>query len=660
MLLILESPSKCSTVSKFLDCKCIATCGHLQTLESVSDDFAPKYKTNQKQYKYLAPIIASYKQSDIFLACDCDREGEAICAQICDLFGLDIRTTKRIKFHEITKSALEDAVANPTVVDLNLVAAQRARQIIDWTVGFKVSPVLWKHVSSDTALSAGRCQTPALRLVYENQMEIDNDGVQTPEFTIFGMFHKTQYTLNHKFTDSNSVYDFLEKTISWNHVYDREEPRQVVVSAPKPFTTSRLQQSASNTLKFSPKDTMTIAQTLYERGLITYMRTDSDEYSHEFMQAAISYITNNYGDQYTVAISPDKQCVKAHEAIRVTDISLPELNSEWSSREKRLYKLIWTNTIESCMPSAIYSSTKQTITASNDKLFVNVHDVLIFPGFKIVRGEKPIKPAKVLSKLQTVKYESVYSDVKINKKSHYSEARLVNLLEERGIGRPSTFASLVDKIQERKYAIVSDIAPKMACFDDYSLSGDGRINRTIHYINYGQEKRVLQIQPIGKQVSEFLQTRYPSLFDYDFTREMEADLDMVSLGIVKPEALYGRIAVLLGMNDVVDDVVGNGLKKGKYGLYTVVDGKNVSVKGFGNRPMENITQEEVLSKLKKSNVLREVSAKLSIRTSKRGDYIFYSTGKVPIFYSLDGFPSDYLTCELSELSKWIKDKYGKY
>ena len=210
MLLILESPSKCATVSKYLDCKCVATCGHLQTLESVGDDFIPVYKTNKKQVSYLKPIISGFTEDDIYLACDDDREGEAICWQICELFGLDVKKVKRIKFHEITKSALLTAVANPTVVDLDLVSAQKTRQIIDWLVGFKISPTLWKNVSSATALSAGRCQTPALRLVVEREDKIHNFKVSTSwqlqitwikEFTFIG---------NMELEEEESVLEYME------------------------------------------------------------------------------------------------------------------------------------------------------------------------------------------------------------------------------------------------------------------------------------------------------------------------------------------------------------------------------------------------------------------------------------------------------------------
>jgi len=674
MLLILESPSKCSTVAKFLDCKCVATCGHLQTLDSVSDDFVPKYKIAAKKVSQLKPVVASYKQDNIYLACDYDREGEAICAQICEIFGLDVKTTKRIKFHEITKTALERAVANPILVDLNLVAAQRARQIIDWVVGFKVSPVLWANIQSDTTLSAGRCQTPALRIVYDNQVEIDNNERKDngPVTSLYGMFHKTKYILNQTFSSSESALAFINGTIHFQHIYNRDEPKQTIENAPKPFTTSRLQQSASNQFKFSPGETMKIAQKLYEHGLITYMRTDSDQYSHEFINNINLYISHHYGAEY---LNSDHKIVageKPHEAIRITDLSLGELDDEWSSREKRLYKLIWTNTVESCMKPAIYSTTRQTISAYDGATFINSNDILIFHGFKIVRGEKTEKPVKVLSRGQIVKYESVYTESAINTKSHLSEARLVNLLEEKGIGRPSTFASLVDKIQEREYVVVKDIPPQMFHQEEYRLSDDGLVTPIIRYANYGAEKNIMEIQPIGKRVVDFLfadcNVGYSSLFGYDFTRELEADLDLVSLGVIKPEVIYKKIGGLVSVTKCLDKdlvldgslVLGldNGIKKGKFGLYTVIDGKNVPIQGFGNRPIENIKKEEIV--IKESNIKREISAKLSIRTSKKGDYIFYHTGKKPNFYSLDGFSYDYLTCELSELKSWIKDKYGKY
>lgn len=665
MLLILESPSKCSTVSKFLDCKCVATCGHLQTLESVSDEFVPKYKMNAKKVSQLKPTIASYKESNIYLACDYDREGEAICAQICEIFGLDITKVKRIKFHEITKSALEKAIANPILVDMNLVAAQKTRQIIDWLVGFKISPVLWANIQSGAKLSAGRCQTPALRIVYDNQVEIDSVNLEEngPITSVFGMFHKTKYALNKTFSSSEEALAFINGTIHFSHIYNRDEPKQTIEGAPKPFTTSRLQQAASNHFKFSPGETMKIAQKLYEHGLITYMRTDSDCYCAGFINSIDSYISHHYGEEYFGCLSKDAAGEKAHEAIRIVDLTLGELDDEWSSREKRLYKMIWTNTVESCMKPAIYSTTRQTITAYDGAHFININNILVFRGFKIVRGEKLEKPIKVLSGGQIVKYESVYTESAIQTKSHLSEARLVSLLEEKGIGRPSTFASLVDKIQEREYVIVKDIWPKMFHQEEYRLSDDGQLQPITRCANYGAEKNIMEIQPIGKRVADFLSVNYDSLFDYDFTKELEADLDRISLGVIQPEEVYNQIAGLIDSKAIsCSKGLDNGIKKGKFGLYTVINGKNVPIQGFGNRPIENIKKEEIV--VKESSVKREISAKLSIRMSKKGDYIFYYTGKKPIFYSLDGFscPSgnNYLNCDLSELSAWIKNKYGKY
>ena len=652
MLLILESPSKCATVAKFLDCKCVATCGHLQTLDSVSDDFTPKYKTNTKQVAYLKDIISQFDAKDIYLACDYDREGEAICAQICELFGLDIATTKRIVFREITKTALQHAVANPTTIDQLLVSAQQTRQIIDMAIGYKISPILWNNVASNTPLSAGRCQTPALRIIYDNQFEIDSEEKGGPQISVTGMFHKTKYLLDRTFTDSADALTFLTKTAFFVHVYDREEPQQTDQSAPRPFTTSRLQQVASNLLKFSPSDTMVIAQKLYEHGLITYMRTDSDQYSAEFTKQIVPFIMGRYGAQYPASMTHQNQ--KAHEAIRITSPSLEELDAEWPSRERRLYKLIWTNSVESCMRPAVYSKTRQTITAHDGAQFVNVHELLVFHGFKIVKGEKPTKPFKCIAKGQVVKYESVYTDTSQSIKSHISEARLVNILEERGIGRPSTFASLVDKLKDRKYVAIDDVSPKIFDCDEYRLSDGGQIQRIIHYVNYGQEKNVVLMQPIGKRVSDFLQTNYAPLFAYEFTRELEDDLDKVSLGVLSPVDVYNKIRPLLATH-VTEE---NGLKKGKYGVYMVVDGKNVPVEGFGNRPIENVKPDEIVIKV--STILRKVSEKLSIRKGPNGNYIYYQTGKRPVFHSLEGYPGDYLTCDLDLLKHWIKMKYGKF
>lgn len=346
-LVIVESNAKCKKIEKFLGqgYKCVASYGHLTNLPdglkslNMGDNYKPKYKIIQSKSKYIKILKDNIKKAEeVILATDDDREGEAIAWHICQLFGLSETTTKRIKFNEITKKAVLDAVENHTIINMNKVKSQQARQILDLLVGYTLSPILWKHISrnSDTGLSAGRCQTPATRLLYDREKEIkENVGKKVYDtIALFKINDKIslEYELNSHHKNEEVMEEFLEKSVNNNYkLYKMPNVVGILKNPPKPFTTSLLQQKSSNELNYSPKQTMRLAQTLYENGWITYMRTDCGKYSKEFIKSAMKYVKDKFGkgfiskkiDNLTITKIKTKKnnAQEAHEAIRPTDVN---------------------------------------------------------------------------------------------------------------------------------------------------------------------------------------------------------------------------------------------------------------------------------------------------------------------------------------------------
>tara|TARA_B100000902_G_C27317437_1_gene922225 strand:- start:1574 stop:3904 length:2331 start_codon:yes stop_codon:yes gene_type:complete len=564
---IVESPAKCAKIEKFLGpgYKCMASYGHIRTLNSldqinINNNFTPKFiniSGKNQQITKLKSFVAG--ANDVMLAADDDREGEAIAWHVCKITGLPVDSTKRIIFHEITEPALKAAVANPTRINMELVRAQQARQILDLVVGFKVSPVLWSNLSfnTKTALSAGRCQTPALRLIYDNQKEIDSSpGRKVYNTTGYFTSKNLPFSLSHNHEGEEAMGDFLEESASWDHEYSCGDVRKTTKNPPSPFTTSGLQQSASTELRLTPKQTMDACQKLYEAGYITYMRTDSKTYSPEFIATAKEWIIKQYGDKYVhpeieslSERSEDKKKSKkkskkkeestaqeAHEAIRPTKVSVEEVDQSQDNignREARVYALIRRNTLESCMAAATYNGVTAKITAPESHCYKYSTEQVIFPGWKVVAGYEETNP--VFTYLQTLKegilaYNSITSKVTMKDlKNHYTEAKLVQLLEQNGIGRPSTFASLVDKIQERKYVIKQNVTGKKIDCTDFELKGE-EITETTTNREFGGEKGKLVIQQLGTVVMEFLAQHFDTLFAYDYTKIMEDELDQIAKG----------------------------------------------------------------------------------------------------------------------------------
>lgn len=780
-LLIVESPAKCKKIEEYLGpgYKCVASYGHIRELPSLKDidvnnNFKATYSIidngiKKKNIEYLRKEIKS--ADEVIIATDDDREGEAIAWHLCDVYKLDIAKTKRIIFHEVTESALRTSIANPIYLNMNLVHAQQARQILDILVGFKISPILWKLITNpkgkDNALSAGRCQTPALKLVYDNQKEIDN-SVERKIYNTIGYFTNLNlpFELNKEFEDEDAAIDFLDNSADFSHIYTCSQPVKVFKQPPEPFTTSRLQQVASNELHYSPKETMRVCQILYESGYITYMRTDSKIYSDEFIDLAKEYITTTYNAQYINTNllngqplekkkSKSKKEAKkmvtqdAHEAIRPTNISLQTLPEDLDSKLKRMYKLIWSNTLESCMAAASYFSITANITAPLNAKYSYTSELIDFPGWKIVenkfsRVNKEYQYLQIIAKDSPIKYKKICSKVSIKgTKSHYTEAKLVQLLEEKGIGRPSTFSSLIDKIQDRGYVKKEDVKGKEFVCRDFELE-DGEILEYETKKEFGNEHSKLVIQQLGIIVIELLEKHFSDIFNYEYTSQMEESLDKVAKGNliwhdicskcnreidtlidgVKNETkieyqiddnntyLIGKFGPVIKYTireeengkeittfkpikkDIDINKLENGeyelkdilqttktqnsqfnfgkyndkeviLRKGKFGLYISWGEETISLKELGNRPIENITFEEIKPILDKgSNLVREINKSLLIKRGPKGDYLFYKGTKMkkPQFYDLKQFinetKEDYKICNLTILKSWINEKYN--
>ena len=568
-LLIVESPAKCGKIEKFLGAsyKVIGSYGHITHLSNLNQiDFKNNYKptfniidTKQSQISKMRKVINGAKE--VILATDDDREGEAIAWHIAEVFKLNIVNTKRIVFHEITERAIKNAIANPRTINLDLVYAQQGRQILDLIVGFTITPLLWKHIVSNSknALSAGRCQTPALRLVYDNYKEIQESPGKL-SFNSVGYFtsQNIQFTLNTNHETHESMKDFLEQSKKYKHMLTRAKERETIKNPPLPFTTSGLQQAANNSIHISPKETMELAQKLYESGYITYMRTDCKVYSQEFIEESKIYIIEKYKREYinpeinnliqnkdaskdatkdavnVKATSENNNAQEAHEAIRPTCINIENVDNEetFNAKHRKLYKLIWSNSLESMMAPAHYKVLLVNISAPHDALYKYSAEENIFLGWKAVLG---LEEEKYYDYLKNIK-ESVVNYKKITckqtlkeLKSHYSEARLVQLLEQKGIGRPSTFSSLLEKIQERKYVVKQNIEGKKLEVIDYVLV-ENNIVEEKGTKEFGNEKNKLVITQIGIFVIEFLIKHFNTLFDYTYTKTMEDELDNIAQG----------------------------------------------------------------------------------------------------------------------------------
>ena len=618
-LVIVESPAKCEKIEKFLGAgyKVIGSYGHITHLSNldqidVKNNYKPNFAiidTKKAQIEKMRKAIKGTKE--VILATDDDREGEAIAWHIAQVFALPLETTKRIVFHEITERAIKHALANPRTLNLELVYAQQARQILDLIVGFTITPLLWKYIVSNSknALSAGRCQSPALRLVYDNYKEIQESPGKL-SFNSCGYFtsKNIQFTLNKNFDSHDTIKDFLEQSKTHKHSLTKAKERELIKNPPVPFTTSGLQQAANNNMHISPKDTMALAQKLYEGGYITYMRTDSKVYSEDFIEEGKNYISEKYRPEYIhpeinrliqnkdkivsnvheegekdeskTAKSKSKSktakskkettvennAQEAHEAIRPTHIDLeaiPDSEETFSAKHRKLYKLIWTNSLESMMAPAKYLQLVVNINAPCDALYKYCAEENIFLGWKAVNGAEEEKYYDYFQNMkeEVINYKKITCKQTLKElKSHYSEAHLVQLLEQKGIGRPSTFSSLLEKIQERNYVTKQNVDGKKLEIIDYTLI-DNAIIQEQGTKEFGNEKNKLVITQTGIFVIEFLIKYFSKLFDYDYTKSMEDELDNIAQGTKKYYELcdecYGFINDLIKTNNLATNANAN-------------------------------------------------------------------------------------------------------
>lgn len=579
-LVIVESPAKCSKIQGFLGPGWIvqATYGHIRALQDdlsavgLDNDFEPTYTFLKEKAKSIASLKEAAKKAEtVFLASDDDREGEAISYSVAVLLGLHPQTTPRCVFHEITATAVKHAVANPRRIDMNRVNAQQARSILDMMVGFTISPLLWSYVGP--ALSAGRCQTPALRLLCDKEETIQRFSAETV-WKLSGIWETANGFgfpggLKDELEDNESAINFLDNI--------HEDPSATVFSAktnawsesgPKPLITSTLQQEASALYSCPPKRTMLIAQKLYEQGHITYMRTDHATLSEEARSDASTMVTKLYGEAYvntmdtntntkTKKVAPLAlpKAQEAHEAIRPTHFETVTLPSDekWDDTEKKVYRLIWARSVQSVMSACKGDERVLTFVASGDPgefPWEAKWRRTTFPGWRRVglstvqldetevAGDADAAQATwiqaiSLREADTLRWTSVEAAPVTSKPPpRYNEATLVRELEKKGIGRPSTYASLVGTLLEKKYAEKRDTPAKPTAVLSYRLSSLGQWPPKEFTVTkqLGAEKDKMVPTPLGQRILTFCLREFKNLFEYEFTAQMEMRLDKVAHG----------------------------------------------------------------------------------------------------------------------------------
>lgn len=552
-LVIVESPAKAKTIEKFLgkDYKVMSSYGHIRDLKKKElsigkDTLTPEYEIPDDKKKVVAELKKNAKAAKkVWLASDEDREGEAISWHLCEVLGLDEAKTSRIVFHEITKPAILQAIANPRHLDMSLVDAQQARRVLDRIVGFKLSPVLWRKVKP--ALSAGRVQSVAVKLIVEREREIQKFQSE-PFFRVNAIFDvaggsQVKAELDHRFKTYDEAHAFLESCKDAAFTVGDIMKKPLKRMPAPPFTTSTLQQEAARKLGFTVSQTMMIAQRLYESGRITYMRTDSVHLSSFALNACKDEIMKDYGEEYIhnrEFQTKSKGAQEAHEAIRPTFANTDK--GEWTSQERRLYDLIWKRTIASQMAEAKIEKTTAVVNMDNlTEHFVANGEVVVFDGFLKVYREstdddalepKPegtnILPALAVGESLSRKNVTVTERFTLAP-ARYTEASLVHKLEELGIGRPSTYAPTISTIQQREYVVKGDKPGKERPYTIDTLEGD-TIKQETKVEFAGSERGKLIPTDIGTVVNDFLQANFPEIMDYNFTAKVEGDFDRIAEG----------------------------------------------------------------------------------------------------------------------------------
>jgi len=561
-LVIVESPAKAKTIEKFLgsDYKVMSSYGHIRDLKkkemSINENsLEPEYEIPEEKEKLVKELKSNAQKAEkIWLASDEDREGEAISWHLCEVLGLDEEKTNRIVFHEITKPAILKAIETPRHLDMNLVNAQQARRVLDRLVGFKLSPVLWRKVKP--ALSAGRVQSVAVRLIVEREREIQSFQSE-PYYSINAIFAITnadgsqtevKATLAQRLKTHEEVEQLLELCKEADFTVESVTKKPLKRTPAPPFTTSTLQQEAARKLGFTVSQTMMVAQHLYEHGQITYMRTDSVNLSGLCINASKEAIQKLYGEKYSKVRqyhTSSKGAQEAHEAIRPTYMDCTEI--EGTSQEKKLYELIWKRTIASQMTDAELEKTTVEIGIHSNgqspmvnSLFVATGEVVKFDGFIKVYHEsfddddqQQEEESHILPPLtkgmQLTRREILATERFSQGPQRYTEASLVHKLEELGIGRPSTYAPTISTIQQREYVHKGDKKGEERSYTIDTLKGK-LITQKVRKEMAGSDKGKLLPTDIGMVVNDFLMKYFPVIMDYHFTAKVEQDFDKIAEG----------------------------------------------------------------------------------------------------------------------------------
>lgn len=677
-LVIVESPNKVKTIEGFLgkEYTVKASNGHVRDLNkntlsvNIENDFEPEYEISADKKALVAELKKLAKNAEtVWLASDEDREGESISWHLYETLGLKAKNTKRIVFHEITKTAILNAIENPRSINMDLVAAQQARRVLDRLVGYELSPLLWKKVKP--SLSAGRVQSVVVRLIVEREEEIKN-FVQTSAFRVTAQFsfkkngqdYNIAAELPNRFDTEAEARQFVESCVKASYQVENVEKKPASRYPAPPFTTSTLQQEAARKLGFSVANTMRIAQQLYESGKITYMRTDSVNLSSLALGMAKKEIAANYGEEYVKTRqyqTKTKGAQEAHEAIRPT--YLDQHTIKGTADERRLYELIWKRTIASQMADAQLERTNVSIAvSSSDKQFVATGEVLLFDGFLKVYMESVdddsneenaaiLPPIEIGMPLEFGKMEAQQRYTR--HPSRYTEASMVKKMEDLGIGRPSTYVPTITTIQKREYVTKGDVKGEVQSYKIITLKND-KVSEKTGKETYGTEKGRLLPTDIGILVNKFLLQYFESIIDYNFTANVEKEFDKIEEGQCEWNTMIKDF--YKGFHtQIVSTTENSGKFSGeKYLGIDPASGKKVYVKvgRFGpvaqigdtdadekprfaglkkDMSIENVTLEEVLKLFEFPRTLGEFEGKeVSVAIGRFGPYIKHNSA----FFSL--------------------------
>lgn len=654
-LVILESGSKVKKVQAFLGNNYIvkACFGHCRDLPvktlgvDPANNYEPVYEIYKDKKKIVADLRKAYKEAgDLIVATDLDREGEAIGFHLCEMLKVSPKRQKRMVFNEITKTAILNAIKNLRPIDMNLFKAQEARRIIDRLIGYKISPMLWKHIANayqkNMSLSAGRVQSVTLRLIVEKEEELKKHKPES-SFPVTGYFigNIIKAKLDENLDTLEDSREFLEGIKDADFKINSITKKKSFNNPPMPFITSTLQQEASNKFSMSPKRTMTVAQSLYEQGYITYMRTDSFTLSEDALSQLESHIKETYGNEYYIRreYKDNKETSQeAHEAIRPTTVSeVPELNDP---AEEKLYKLIRDRTLASQMTREDLMNFELLIENSvYENMFKSKFQETVFQGFTIIYDKKKVVPPEVtaLAEGDTIKYSQIVAEQEYSKPKNlrYTEANLIKHLDKLEIGRPSTYSNMVSVVQERNYVEKRDLEGKRVNMTTLSLNENGTITAETKEKAMMIEKNKLVPTPLGYTVDTFMVDNFAGIIDYGFTKNLEKELDEIATGKCnQTDTIDNLYNTLLPSLNTLDEKIKKESKRtlgnhpvtdapvicyiGKYGPIVKHQETIVPIKK-SNKRLEEITLADAIELLPQS-----ITGDITIKNGKFGAYFSYN------------------------------------